>query len=140
MGTDTCATLHAQTVNKKCATKPHDPVRVWKNITRSSLYAVFVSLVYAVYRFVCVLQEICLLRVLSFDPNMVQFYGACLDPGFPMLVLEYMQGGDLLSCIQHDCYPTAVGDFKWYKKGGRIALDVAKGMVFLHEQKASEIV
>ena len=23
------------------------------------------------------LQEICLLRVLSFDPNMVQFYGAC---------------------------------------------------------------
>ncbi|DBB16791.1 TPA: hypothetical protein ACH3X3_015028 [Trebouxia sp. C0006] len=75
-------------------------------------------------------KEICLLRVLSFDPNMVQFYGACLDPGFPMLVLEYMQGGDLLSCIQHDCYPTPVGEFKWYKKGGRIALDVTKGMVF----------
>ncbi|KAL0038677.1 hypothetical protein WJX79_002702 [Trebouxia sp. C0005] len=80
-------------------------------------------------------KEICLLRMLSFDPNVVQFYGACLDPGFPMLVLEYMQGGDLLSCIQHDCYPTAVGKFKWYKKGRRIALDVAKGMVFMHEQK-----
>ena len=87
---------------------------------------------------VLILQEICLLRVLSFDPNMVQFYGACLDPGCPMLVLEYMEGGDLHSCIKHDCYPQAVGDFKWYKKGGRIALDVAKGLVFLHEQKASQ--
>jgi len=103
-------------------------------------YAVIVSLVHSSHRFVDVLQEICLLRVLSFDPNMVQFYGACLDPGFPMLVLEYMQGGDLLSCIQHDCYPTPDGEFKWYKKGGRIALDVAKGMVFMHEQKASDVV
>lgn len=83
------------------------------------------------------LQEICLLRVLSFDANMVQFYGACLDPGFPMLILEYMEGGDLLTCIQHDCYPRVVGNFRWYKKGGRVALDVAKGLVFLHEQKVS---
>ena len=56
-----------------------------------------------------------------------------------MLVLEYMEGGDLQACIQDDSYPTAVGDFKWYKKGGRIALDVAKGLVFLHEQKASTL-
>ena len=83
------------------------------------------------------LQEICLLRVLSYDPNMVQFYGACLDPGFPMLVLEYMEGGDLQSCIQQDCYPTPQGQFTWYSKGAQIALDVAKGIVFLHEQKVS---
>ena len=121
-------------------TNSHDPVRFWNNTIRSLLCAVVVSLVFTIHTCVDDPQEICLLRVLSFDPNMVQFYGACLDPGFPMLVLEYMQGGDLLSCIQHDCYPTAVGDFTWYKKGGRIALDVAKGMVFMHEQKASDVV
>lgn len=44
---------------------------------------------------------------LSYDRNMVQFYGACLDPPCPMLVLEFMEGGDLQSCILQDCYPTA---------------------------------
>lgn len=68
------------------------------------------------------LQEICLLPVLSLDTNSVRASGACLDPGFPMLVLEYMEGGDLMSCIQHDSYPNAVGDFKWYKKGAGLHL------------------
>ena len=72
---------------------------------------------------------------LSYDRNMVQFYGACLDPACPMLVLEYMEGGDLQSCIVQDCYPNCTGQLRWYKKGGRVALDVAKGLVFLHEQK-----
>ena len=72
---------------------------------------------------------------LSYDRNMVQFYGACLDPACPMLVLEYMEGGDLQSCILQDCYPNCTGQFRWYKKGARVALDVAKGLVFLHEQK-----
>lgn len=72
---------------------------------------------------------------LSYDRNMVQFYGACLDPACPMLVLEYMEGGDLQSCILQDCYPNCTGRFRWYKEGARVALDVAKGLVFLHEQK-----
>lgn len=72
---------------------------------------------------------------LSYDRNMVQFYGACLDPACPMLVLEYMEGGDLQSCILQDSYPDSIGKFRWYKKGARLALDVAKGLVFLHEQK-----
>ena len=72
---------------------------------------------------------------LSYDRNMVQFYGACLDPVCPMLVLEYMEGGDLQSCILQDCYPNCTGQFRWYKEGARVALDVAKGLVFLHEQK-----
>ena len=138
-----CSYTYAWTVNKRCATKSVDPVCFWDTCTHSWSCAVIALFVYCliglfIQCLVCVLQEICLLRMLSFDPNMVQFYGACLDPGFPMLVLEYMQGGDLLSCIQHDCYPTPIGEFKWYKKGGRIALDVAKGMVFMHEQKASD--
>ena len=42
------------------------------------------------------LQEICLLRALSYDQNIVQFCGACSDPEVPLLVLEHMQGGDVL--------------------------------------------
>ena len=82
------------------------------------------------------LQEICLLRALSYDQNIVQFYGACLDPEVPLLVLEYMQGGDLLQAIQRDAYPVALGQYGWYGKGAKIALDVAKGLVFLHKNKA----
>jgi serine/threonine protein kinase len=81
------------------------------------------------------MQEIHLMHKLSYDRNMVQLYGACLDSTCPMLVLEYMEGGDLQSCILQDCYPNSIGAFRWYKKGGRVALDVAKGLVFLHEQK-----
>lgn len=72
---------------------------------------------------------------LSYDPNVVQFYGACLDPVCPMLVLEYMEGGDLHSCIVQDCYPKCKGFFRWYRNGARVALDVAKGLVFLHDQQ-----
>lgn len=38
---------------------------------------------------VCV-QEIELLRSLSFDANIVQFYGACLQEENTMMVLEFM--------------------------------------------------
>ena len=35
-------------------------------------------------------QEVQLLKLISFDRNIVQFYGACLDTQPPMLVMEYM--------------------------------------------------
>ena len=35
-------------------------------------------------------QEIRLLMRISFDRNIVQFYGACLETKPPMLVMEYM--------------------------------------------------
>jgi hypothetical protein len=38
------------------------------------------------------LQEICLLKSLNYDRNIVQFYGARLKHGAaPMMVLEYME-------------------------------------------------
>ena len=43
----------------------------------------------------CVIQEIALLRRLSFDGNIVQFYGACLQQQNTMMVLEYMAVGTL---------------------------------------------
>ena len=39
-----------------------------------------------------VLQEINLMEKLSFDRNIVQFYGAVLSAPAPMLVLEFMEG------------------------------------------------
>ena len=43
-------------------------------------------------RCVPLLQEICLLKSLNYDRNIVQFYGARLKHGAaPMMVLEYME-------------------------------------------------
>ena len=39
---------------------------------------------------VLALQEIRLLRSVSFDRNIVQFCGACLQPSDTMMILEYM--------------------------------------------------
>ena len=39
-----------------------------------------------------ILQEINLMEKLSFDRNIVQFYGAVLSGPAPMLVLEFMEG------------------------------------------------
>jgi len=45
-----------------------------------------------------------------------------------LLVMEYMYGGDLLSQIRHD----SQGLFKWHRKGCSIALDIARGLTYLH--------
>ena len=81
------------------------------------------------------LQEICLLRALSYNPNIFGFYGACLDPNFPLLVLEYMSGGDLRDAIHSDFESYQPKQFGWYGKGAKIALDIAKGLVFLIANK-----
>jgi len=82
---------------------------------------------------VAVLQEIAVLRSLSYDRNLVQFYGACLEREHAMLVLEYMEGGDLYQAIQENSYPLDTRLLSWYQKGGTIALDIAKGLVYLHQ-------
>jgi hypothetical protein len=47
------------------------------------------------------LQEICLLKSLNYDRNIVQFYGARLKHGSaPMMVLEYME-----VCLGRHQYP-----------------------------------
>ncbi|KAK9811452.1 hypothetical protein WJX72_004105 [[Myrmecia] bisecta] len=76
-------------------------------------------------------KEISILKSLSFDRNIVQFYGACLQEGRPMLVLEYMEGGDVRQAISAD----KRGKLRWNNKGQLIALDVARGLHFLHSNK-----
>ena len=54
-----------------------------------------------------------------------------------MLVLEYMEGGDLYQAIQENSYPMDTGLLSWYQKGSTIALDIAKGLAFLHQHEVS---
>eukprot|EP00891_Asterochloris_glomerata_P007929 jgi/Astpho2/7929/fgenesh1_pg.00118_%23_34_t len=76
-------------------------------------------------------NEIRLLKGLSFDRNIVQFYGACLKSEGAIMVLEYMAGGDLMEAIAQD----KNGELKWMRRGHLIALDVARALVFLHRNK-----
>ena len=45
------------------------------------------------------LQEIQLLKRISHDRNVVQFYGACLETKPPMLIMEYMGVSQALMCM-----------------------------------------
>lgn len=45
-------------------------------------------------------QEVTMLRGLSYDTNVVQFYGSCVKDGKILLVLEYMEVS-LLSHVLH---------------------------------------
>ena len=47
-----------------------------------------------------ILQEIQLLKRISHDRNIVQFYGACLETKPPMLIMEYMGVRAALMCIE----------------------------------------
>ena len=72
-------------------------------------------------------QEIAILRACR-DANIVQFQGAYLGPEETLLVTEYMEGGDLMSNI-------AAGRVTWWRRGRKIAIDVAKGLCFLHARR-----
>ncbi|KAG7667074.1 putative serine/threonine-protein kinase [Nannochloris sp. 'desiccata'] len=72
-------------------------------------------------------QEIAILRACR-DANIVQFQGAHLGPDQTLLVTEYMEGGDLMANI-------AAGRVTWWRRGRKIAIDVAKGLCFLHNRR-----
>lgn len=75
-------------------------------------------------------KESAILKRVANDPHIVQFYGTCLcNP--PMLCMEYMEGGDLHSALMKD---GRIGSnrFGWYNKGKVVALEVARGLHFLH--------
>ena len=63
--------------------------------------------------------------------NIVQFYGACLDPDRAMFfVTELMKGGDLYAALRH--HPETM---RWDKLGKKVALDVALGINYLHSRR-----
>ncbi|KAI3437798.1 hypothetical protein D9Q98_000245 [Chlorella vulgaris] len=72
-------------------------------------------------------REITILKACR-DPNIVAFLGACLDDKCAMLVTEYCEGGNLARNIR-------VGKVSWYRRGRKVAIDIAKGLVFLHSRR-----
>lgn len=56
-------------------------------------------------------REVAILQDLR-DSNIVQFLGACLTVEKPLLVTEFMQGGDLYDAINRD----RNGVLLWYKR------------------------
>lgn len=72
-------------------------------------------------------REIAILKACR-DGNIVQFQGAHVGEQETMLVTEYMEAGNLSTNIQ-------AGRVTWYKRGRKIALDIAKGLVFLHSRR-----
>mmetsp|Transcript_12482 Transcript_12482/g.37497 ORF Transcript_12482/g.37497 Transcript_12482/m.37497 type:complete len:888 (-) Transcript_12482:561-3224(-) len=73
-------------------------------------------------------REVAMLRRISFDRNIVQFYGACLEGDHAMLIMEYCAGGDLRRALQSERGP----ELAWYRGGRAVALDVARGLRFCH--------
>jgi len=62
------------------------------------------------------------------DANIVQFQGAYLGPERTLLVTEYMEGGNLMENLTR-------GRVTWWRRGRKIAIDVAKGLVYLHSRR-----
>jgi hypothetical protein len=50
-----------------------------------------------------------------------------------MMVTEYMQGGDLGTALAND--NPANRRLGWYNSGSNIALEVARGLAYLHREK-----
>ncbi len=61
------------------------------------------------------------------SPHIVQFYGYCLSPLY-CLVMEYMPAGSLFNVLH------SKQNLPWSIRM-RIALDIAKGLAFLHHEK-----
>ncbi|KAK9863425.1 hypothetical protein WJX84_000788 [Apatococcus fuscideae] len=74
-------------------------------------------------------KEVRVLRQLH-HRNIVQFYGACLEPGSMFFVTELMKGGDLYSALRF--HPETM---RWDRLGRKVALDVALGINYLHTRR-----
>ena len=66
--------------------------------------------------------------------NIVQFYGANLEPGSMFFVTELMKGGDLYSALRH--HPDTM---RWDRLGKKVALDTALGINYLHTRCAEGV-
>ncbi|PRW21099.1 serine threonine- kinase [Chlorella sorokiniana] len=72
-------------------------------------------------------REIMILRACR-DTNILQFQGACFKDDRTLLVTEYMEGGNLTANLK-------AHTVTWFKRGKKIALDVARALVYLHSRR-----
>ncbi|KAL4419698.1 hypothetical protein ABPG75_006796 [Micractinium tetrahymenae] len=73
------------------------------------------------------MKEISILRACR-DTNILQFQGACFDGQRTLLVTEYMEGGNLTHNLRTE-------KVTWWRRGKKIALDVARALVYLHSRR-----
>ncbi|CAF2939728.1 unnamed protein product [Rotaria sp. Silwood2] len=72
------------------------------------------------------IQEISTMHQMRFD-NIITIFGACMEPNYHALVIEYMALGSLASLLQKsDIYPLSWSE-RW-----SIALQMVKGINYLH--------
>jgi hypothetical protein len=76
-------------------------------------------------------QEVEMLKRISRSPHVVQFLGMCVDGTKLMIATELMRGGDLAQALERDVQ----GDLNWSKSGKKIAIDITRGLCFLHANK-----
>ena len=67
--------------------------------------------------------------------EMPMLAGVIMQPDSMSLVMEYVPHGNLFQSIQHD----SKGTLQWWDRGRHVALDVAKGLAYLHSRKVSII-
>ncbi|DBA85246.1 TPA: hypothetical protein ACH3X2_005947 [Trebouxia sp. C0005] len=70
--------------------------------------------------------EIAVLRSCN-NRNIVHFYGVCFKQTDAWLVMELLEKGNLYNALAY-----GKGLCTWYNRGAGIALDIAKGLHFLH--------
>jgi len=75
-----------------------------------------------------ILREVAILKSCR-DRNIVQFLGACILDERILLVTELMESGDLWHALVQ--YKES-GILKWYIRGKRIAIEIARGLYYLH--------
>lgn len=69
-------------------------------------------------------------------PNVVRCFGASVEPDIILLVMELLHHGNLLEALKRDRLQAArtgrPRSLSWYQRGWQIAMDVAKGLAFMH--------
>lgn len=79
-----------------------------------------------------ILREVAILKECR-DRHVVNFLGACVVDEQVMLVMEYMEAGDLWHAIRNT--KKYVEIISWYKRGRHIATQIARGLHYLHWHK-----
>ncbi|KAK9835179.1 hypothetical protein WJX81_003995 [Elliptochloris bilobata] len=78
------------------------------------------------------IREITLLRQCR-CPHVVQFMGACvMENGDTVILMELMLGGTLFEAIATD-------RVSWHNRGRQVAIDVARGLAFLHSRNIASL-